>query len=220
MYQYSARALRERQPSQRLNYSVPIRQQTPCAPDYRLEEQFFSKRNIQFLTAEISFRRQNNLVEDRHIHARVAAAAKKWAQTAGLSQMTAAYAADQGLLSYANQMFIRENPHLYTIRGSGFEHQNVFRHSARLGAELKPYRDLMPEDYGRLDIGRKEEVSFSDQICRYGNTIPSWRRTMHHRWHDRGRQDGLATWDPDQSSLNATPKGYDMSRIKKASYWA
>lgn len=217
MYQYRASALRERPPTQRYDLSLPFKGATPNIRDLSAATMFFSKGNMFTLAAEIhSIRQENGLPYEPRLRDFVESAAKKWAREVNLQHITAAYAQDQGLLSYLNKLFIKHNPRFY---GGQCRTSNVFRQTLLVSGQPKLARELMPEDYGQLDFARADEVSRDDQVFRYCNRFPSWQTSLHHRWHDF-QQDGLKTWDPMESSLSAPNKGYDMSRIKKGSFWA
>lgn len=78
--------------------------------------------------------------------------------------------------------------------------------------EVKKSAEIMPEDFGTLDLWREQFTQVLNRQFRDGNRIPVYRSSIHTRHFDRGNE-GLAQNDPDRASLENPIYGYDMKRI-------
>jgi hypothetical protein len=79
---------------------------------------------------------------------------------------------------------------------------------------LKKSAEIMPEDFGTLDVWREQFTTVLNRQFRDNNRIPAYRTGIQTRNYDRGNE-GLRFNDPDRSSLETPIYGYDMSRINK-----
>lgn len=77
---------------------------------------------------------------------------------------------------------------------------------------LKKSSEIMPEDFGTLDVWREQFTLVLNRQFRNNNQIPVHRVGLHARHIDRGNE-GLRENDPDRSSLETPIYGYDMGRI-------
>lgn len=77
---------------------------------------------------------------------------------------------------------------------------------------LKKSADIMPEDFGTLDVWREQFTLVLNRQFRDCNRIPAYRTGIHSRHLDRGNE-GLRFNDPDRSSLETPIYQYDLSRI-------
>lgn len=77
---------------------------------------------------------------------------------------------------------------------------------------LKKSSEIMPEDFGTLELWREQFTQVLNRQFRDQNRIPVYRTSLHTRHLDRSN-DGLREDDPDRASLNTQVRGYDMSRI-------
>ncbi len=77
---------------------------------------------------------------------------------------------------------------------------------------LKKSAEIMPEDFGTLDVWREQFTLVLNRQFRDNNRIPAYRTGIHARHFDRGNE-GLRENDADRSSLETPIYGYDMSRI-------
>lgn len=69
------------------------------------------------------------------------------------------------------------------------------------------------EDFGTLDVWRKEQTTVFNRQFRDNNKIPAYRTSLHSRNYDRHNIEGLTHGDSDRASLEAPIYGYDMSNI-------
>jgi len=79
--------------------------------------------------------------------------------------------------------------------------------------QLKKSAEIMPEDFGTLDLWREQFVQVLNRQFRDNNRIPVYRTSIHTRHYDRSNE-GLRFNDPDRASLETPIYGYDMSRIE------
>lgn len=77
---------------------------------------------------------------------------------------------------------------------------------------LKKSAEIMPDDFGTLDVWREQFTLVLNRQFRDCNRIPAYRTGIHSRHIDRGNE-GLRDNDPDRSSLETPIYAYDMTRI-------
>lgn len=74
--------------------------------------------------------------------------------------------------------------------------------------------DLMPDDYGTIDVYGVTDINRENKNFRYNNTIPFWQRTMNIRHFDRTNE-GLRNGDPDEASLENFNRSFDMTNVNQ-----
>ncbi len=77
---------------------------------------------------------------------------------------------------------------------------------------IKKSAEIMPEDFGTLDLWREQFTMVLNRNFRDCNRIPAYRTGIHSRHIDRANE-GLRENNPDRSSLETPVYGYDMTRI-------
>jgi hypothetical protein len=80
--------------------------------------------------------------------------------------------------------------------------------------ETKKSAEIMPEDFGTLEVWREQFTQCLNRQFRDNNRIPVHRVGLHARHFDRGNE-GLRENNPDRASLETLVYGYDMSNIKR-----
>lgn len=73
--------------------------------------------------------------------------------------------------------------------------------------------EIMPEDFGTLDLWREQFSQVLNRQFRNGNRIPVHQTSIHTRNYDRGNE-GLRDGNSDRASLETPIYGYDMDRVK------
>ena len=74
--------------------------------------------------------------------------------------------------------------------------------------------EIMPEDFGTLDVWREQFTQSLNRQYRNNNNIPVYEKGIHMRYYDRANE-GLRDNDPDRASLETPIYGYDMSNINR-----
>jgi len=77
---------------------------------------------------------------------------------------------------------------------------------------LKKSAEIMPEDFGTLDLWREQFTTALNRQFRDDNRIPAYRTGIQVRHYDRSNE-GLRHNSADRASLETPIYGYDMSRI-------
>ncbi len=77
---------------------------------------------------------------------------------------------------------------------------------------FKKSAEIMPEDFGTLEVWREQFTNVLNRQFRNNNQVPVHRVGLHARHFDRGNE-GLRENDVDRASLETPIYAYDMSRI-------
>lgn len=93
---------------------------------------------------------------------------------------------------------------------------NPFREYILVGENgnrrYKKFQDLMPDDYGTLDLWREQFIQIDNSRYRDNNAIPTYRTAIHTRNYDRSNE-GFREGDRDRASLENYQRGFDMTSI-------
>jgi hypothetical protein len=96
---------------------------------------------------------------------------------------------------------------------------NPFREYILVGENgkrrYKKFQDLMPDDYGTLDLWREQFIQINNNQFRDNNAIPTYRTGIQTRNYDTGNE-GLREGDRDRASLENYQRRFDMSTIVQA----
>ncbi len=113
---------------------------------------------------------------------------------------------------------INQNFHKTVYKYFRWNIYNPFHDDIEVGPNearvFKKSADIMPEDFGTLDLWREQFTNVLSGQFRDNNRIPAYRTGIQTRHYDRSNE-GLRCNDPDRASLETPIYGYDMSRIKK-----
>jgi hypothetical protein len=141
---------------------------------------------------------------------------KSWAQCKDINNYDEVIN-NGNMLTYLNQVFIKDNADLYEFRpsGSGIPDVNVYRlqytisstdSDGRINTTSKSPTEMTAEDIRNIDVWQPHSVEISTKSTRYGNQIPIWQKSMNVRHHDRS-DDGF-TYSIKKSSLEGKQYGY------------
>jgi hypothetical protein len=125
-----------------------------------------------------------------------------------------------GFVNYVEALkAINNDFHKLTYRYFKWNRYNPFKDDIEVGPsdDRKSIKsaEIMPEDFGTLDLWREQFTQVLNRQFRGKNRIPVHQASIHTRHFDRGNE-GLRNGNPDLASLETPIHGYDMSRIKKA----
>lgn len=99
-----------------------------------------------------------------------------------------------------------------------WDYYNPFKHDIEVGPnddrKLKKSAEIMPEDYGTLNVWREQITSSLNRQFRNNNKVQPWVVGIHTRHYDRSNQ-GLRHGDSDEASLETPIYSYDMSKPRK-----
>jgi hypothetical protein len=186
--------------------------------------------NDLFLSASNSARLKHNLYTIYHQNGGKSTRAKfyqlvellqmKFAKNNKLNEYITAEADVTGFNNYVEALkTINNDFHKMVYNYLQWNVYNPFKDDIEVGPSddrrMKKSAEIMPEDFGTLDVWREQFSQVLNRQFRNNNRIPVYRASIHARHYDRSNE-GLQFNDPDRASLENPIYGYDMSRIKGA----
>ena len=118
------------------------------------------------------------------------------------------------LLKSINSDFVK-----YCYKYFKWNNLNPFRAQAIVGCNqnrtYKKFNELMPDDYGTLDVWREQDIKINNSNYRNNNAIPNYRVALHNRNYDRNNE-GFRESECSRSSLENYQRTMDMSTIFNA----